>query len=298
MDVNKTIQQILKQLCCIWEIINTGASIVFGTSFSGAGTEADPKQINIFASGPGYGGGSGTETDPLVITGGGGTTPTLYTEDGTISDARTVTVDNDLTFEGGNTTNINLNVGANQYFRLGPATSDLKGLQGRLNLNYSGGLRLLRGDDTTNNYSALTMAPGTSSAPLWLDVNGTGGSSGVRIDGTGSATGINFARLEAVGSVGGLGTNAKAQLTPTEFTIQRTIGAPPDLAVFTINVNTGQVKLSTQYNNSAFLSVNSTGVVTKVNPMAAIADATDATDLLTKFNTLLAELRTAGLLAP
>lgn len=77
MDVNKMIAQILKQLCCIWEIINsTAGAVIFGSSFSGAGTTEDPKQINVFATGTGYGGGTGTEADPLIIEGGGTPPPT------------------------------------------------------------------------------------------------------------------------------------------------------------------------------------------------------------------------------
>lgn len=71
MDVNKMLSQILEQLCCIWKIINSGAVIIFGSSFTGEGTVESPKEINIAATGAGYGGGVGTEDDPLIINGGG-----------------------------------------------------------------------------------------------------------------------------------------------------------------------------------------------------------------------------------
>lgn len=250
--------------------------------------------------------GTGTTNDPLYAVGSAADADSIYTVDGVIQSNRTVTIpaDTSLAFEGQATSNIELNTSSAYSLILGAgadATQFISNLGG-LSLSYSGGVRLIRGDSSTTNYSALTMAPGTSSPPTWVDFNGAGGSSGVRIDGTGAATGVNFARLEAIGSVGGIGTNAKAQLTPAAFTIQRTIGAPPDAVVFSVNVNNGVLTLqSVQYGSAAFLSTNSSGVVTKVNPMAAIADLTPSTataeEIATAFNTLLAELRTAGLLA-
>lgn len=279
--------KIIKGLQCqICNIENNGPTVVVDNGLSDG-------SASIF--------GTGNINDPLYATANG--SPSIYTEDGEIQSNRTVSIplSTSLSFSGATGSSISLGTNSDaQQLTLGAGGVQLKSTFGYLNLAYSGGLRLVRGDDTTTNYSALTMAPGTSSPPLWVDFNGAGGFSGVRIDGSGAATGINFSRLEATGSVGGLGTNAKAQLTPTEFTIQRTIGAPPDIAVFTVNVNSGQLKLSTQYNSSAFLSVTSGGIVTKVVAMAAIADlaaSPTVEEIATAFNTLLAELRTAGLLA-
>ena len=305
--------RIIKGLQCqICGIENGGATIVVDNSLGDGSAD-------LF--------GTGSANDPLYAVAGGGGATTIYSGDGTINSNRTVTLDSGviLKFEspvqgsfqidlqnadpskvaafeirnGGGNSGFRAEVNnSSQYLRLGQFGSKLQGLSGSLDVGFNSGVQLIRGDIAANNYSSLTMAPGVSSPPLWLDVNGIAGISAVRIDGSGAATGVNYSRLETSGSVGGIGTNAKAQLTPTEFTIQRTIGAPPDLAVFTVNVNTGQVKLSTQYQSSAFLNVTSGGILTKVAAMAAIADATDATDVVTKFNTLLAELRTAGLLAP
>ena len=70
MDINKKVAKIFKEICCIWDKIQAGVATVFGSSFTGTGTEDDPLEINIFAEGTGYGGGTGTEADPLVISGG------------------------------------------------------------------------------------------------------------------------------------------------------------------------------------------------------------------------------------
>lgn len=284
--------RVIKGLQCqLCDIENNGVPIVIDNSLGDGSATLE---------------GDGSMNSPLYVNANAGDADSIYTVDGEIQSNRIVTIPlgTSLSFEGTATSTIELNTSAAYSLTLGAganATQFISNLGG-LSLSYSGGVRLIRGDSSTTNYSSLTMAPGTSSAPLWQDVNGTGGYSGVRIDGTGSATGVNYSRLEAVGSVGGIGTNAKAQLTPTNFTIQRTIGAPPDIAVFTVGVNTGQVTLATPlYQSAAFLSTNSTGVLTKVAAMTAIADLTPGTataeEVATAFNTLLAELRTAGLLA-
>lgn len=86
--VINAIVEIEKQLCCLRNDI-VGSTVVFGTSFTGTGTTDDPKEINIFATGSGYLGGVGSEADPLQIGGGSGG-DTIYTADGTISNAARV----------------------------------------------------------------------------------------------------------------------------------------------------------------------------------------------------------------
>lgn len=268
--------------------------------------------------------GAGTSTSPLTATLAPLSVLTLYNSDGSITDSsRIVTVEGTSlqfnypvqgTFEvaqqnidpnyttllrirnGGGASGFIASVNNDaQYLKLGQYGSKLQGANGLLDLGFSGGVKLVRGDDSTSNFSRLVMAPGTSSAPSFIDVASTG-SAGVSV---GSPVNTNTGGVSLTTQfIQGASTfQMIGTVSPTDFTITRRLLSPTtNLILFNINEN-GTVSLPT-VPNAAFIKTDVAGVLSAGSPMSAIADATDATDLLTKFNILLAELRSAGLLLP
>lgn len=241
--------------------------------------------------------GNGTVDSPLTADVEVSGITTLYTGDSVITGNRVVTMpaNQALTFNstsptqfavtlqtaalvvsntGGSTILLNTNSGTD-YLNVGSAGTRLVSPLASVDLSFSGGIKILRGDDNGTNYSRFLMAPGTSTPPSWNDVSANG-ASGVVIQATSSNSTDGVSCSSTLLSNGYI---ISSRITPTRFYINKLINvSSTNVKLFEVNQD-GSVYLPAIL-NAASLGTDATGKIivgsggSAGNPTASIGLST------------------------
>lgn len=223
--------------------------------------------------------GDGTSSNPLSADIDLSDINTLYTANGTIFGTRVVTLptNQSLTFNNSSNSSFAVTLGnsvnfsasnlsgstillsatsGTNYLNIGSTGTKLASPLASLDLSFSGGLKLLQGDDNTATYSRFLMAPGTSSPSTWNSTSPTGGSS-IFVQAISQEVTDGVVANSSLLSSGYI---MSSRLTPTRFYINRfTNSGNINTKLFEVNQD-GSIYLSSVL-NAPSLTTDGTGKI-------------------------------------